>query len=149
VTCARRPSRRAVLAAVAAAAAVRPDPALAAAAEADAAAARAMLDALFSDRRSAAAVGAGCLPAAPQARPSPAALVRAILPRPALASARCVAPSRLAAALRAQIRRDFARGEIVAIDGWLLSRTEARLYALAAITGVRLRGAFGSTLDRR
>jgi len=36
---------------------------------------------------------------------------------------------------RARVRRelDFREGDLVAIDGWLLSRTEARLCALAAL----------------
>lgn len=29
-----------------------------------------------------------------------------------------------------QIQRDFLRNDSVAVDGWILSRTEARLYAL-------------------
>jgi hypothetical protein len=29
------------------------------------------------------------------------------------------------------VREEYARGEVIRIDGWLLSRTEARLYALA------------------
>jgi len=34
----------------------------------------------------------------------------------------------------AQCRLDFAEGRTVRIDGWVLSRTEARLCALAALT---------------
>lgn len=37
----------------------------------------------------------------------------------------------LRVAVRNQLRRDFADGRTVLIDGWLLSRTEARLCALA------------------
>ena len=33
----------------------------------------------------------------------------------------------------ARIREDFATGRTVQVDGWLLSRTEARLCALAAL----------------
>jgi len=36
----------------------------------------------------------------------------------------------LAAGLAARVRDDFAQGHTVTIDGWLLSRTEARLCAL-------------------
>jgi hypothetical protein len=32
-----------------------------------------------------------------------------------------------------QIRRDFAEGAVVTVDRWILSVTEARLYALAAL----------------
>jgi hypothetical protein len=39
---------------------------------------------------------------------------------------------RLPALIRARVRADFAAGDIVTIDGWVLSRTEARLAALWA-----------------
>jgi len=32
-----------------------------------------------------------------------------------------------------RVRRDFAEGALVVVDGWFLSVTEARLYALAAL----------------
>ncbi|NEX23258.1 hypothetical protein G3480_23665 [Thiorhodococcus mannitoliphagus] len=32
-----------------------------------------------------------------------------------------------------QLRNDYIRGDLVEVDGWLLSLTEARLYALAAL----------------
>ena len=35
-------------------------------------------------------------------------------------------------ALKLASRADFAAGETVEVDGWILSRTEARVYALAA-----------------
>ena len=34
----------------------------------------------------------------------------------------------------AQIRSDFARGRTVEVNGWILSRTEARLYALISLS---------------
>jgi hypothetical protein len=37
-------------------------------------------------------------------------------------------------ALRQQAMRDYAEGNIVLVDGWLLSRTEAQLCALVALT---------------
>jgi hypothetical protein len=33
-----------------------------------------------------------------------------------------------------QVCRDFAEGIVVCVDGWLLSLTEARLYALASLS---------------
>lgn len=33
-------------------------------------------------------------------------------------------------------QQDFARGDLIEIDGWLLARTEARLCALAAVCSV-------------
>lgn len=42
-------------------------------------------------------------------------------------------PERLVQALRLQHRSDFARERVVAVRGWVLSETEARLCALAAL----------------
>lgn len=39
-----------------------------------------------------------------------------------------------AAALERAVRRDFERGDILALDGWILSRTELRAAALFALT---------------
>jgi hypothetical protein len=39
----------------------------------------------------------------------------------------------LRSAVRERIRRDFAEGVVVNVDGWVLSRTEARLCAIAAL----------------
>ena len=33
-----------------------------------------------------------------------------------------------------RVRTEYARGEVVVVDGWLLSRTEARLYALSVLS---------------
>ncbi len=33
-----------------------------------------------------------------------------------------------------QVRLDFAQGAVVSVDGWLLSLTEARVYALVALS---------------
>jgi hypothetical protein len=56
-----------------------------------------------------------------------------------LAEALCgTEPIKSAEAMRRRIanrvRRDFANGAIVDVDGWLLSVTEARIYALIALT---------------
>jgi hypothetical protein len=37
-------------------------------------------------------------------------------------------------ALRQQAAQDYARGNVVLVDGWVLSRTEAQLCALVALT---------------
>jgi len=38
-----------------------------------------------------------------------------------------------AAMLQHKVREDYRRGELVSVNSWLLSRTEARMYAAAAI----------------
>ena len=37
------------------------------------------------------------------------------------------------AALQQLVRKEYAQGEVVSVAGWILSQTEARLYALAAL----------------
>ncbi|MFQ5544958.1 MAG: hypothetical protein ACE5FE_03155 [Acidiferrobacterales bacterium] len=41
--------------------------------------------------------------------------------------------ARLRVMLQDRIRRDFANGQVVNLHGWILSQTETRLYALAAL----------------
>lgn len=41
----------------------------------------------------------------------------------------------LVRALSSAVREDFARGDLVNLDGWLLSRTELRLCAVAHLAG--------------
>ena len=36
------------------------------------------------------------------------------------------------------VREEYSHGEVVLVDGWLLSRTEARLYALVGLVSHRL-----------
>jgi hypothetical protein len=118
-----RPTRRDMLALAALTAAGWPNaiPACPAAGGREASPAGDLVAALFSDLESAMAVGAGCLRSLPGAPPTPAAMLEAI--------GAYHSPARL----RAQIRRDFATGDMVEVGGWLLSATEARLYALAAL----------------
>lgn len=42
-------------------------------------------------------------------------------------------PKLLAEQLAAQIKDEYRRGEAIQVDGWILSRSEARLYALIAL----------------
>jgi ABC-type glycerol-3-phosphate transport system substrate-binding protein len=42
-------------------------------------------------------------------------------------------PQQTVAALQQLVRHEYAHGEAEAVDGWILSITEARLYALAAL----------------
>jgi hypothetical protein len=37
-------------------------------------------------------------------------------------------------ALQALVRKEYARSNVVAVEGWVLSRTEARVYGLAAMS---------------
>ena len=61
-----------------------------------------------------------------------AAIDRALAPELA-ANARAAAdPLQVIAALRRVVRAEYARGEFVQVQGWVLSTTEARLYGLQA-----------------
>jgi hypothetical protein len=44
-------------------------------------------------------------------------------------------PHRLRGALAVRIRRDFEEDRTIQLEGWILSRTEARLLGLAALVG--------------
>jgi hypothetical protein len=43
------------------------------------------------------------------------------------------APTALRRSLQASIRRDFHAGRTVMLDGWILARSEARIYTVAAL----------------
>ena len=92
------------------------------------------LTSVFQRKRSARAVGEAYLRRAPE-EADPVLLVNAICDRDR--GLRQVLHhgdnGRLRAAINNRLRRDFAHGRTVMLDGWLLSRTEARLCALTAI----------------
>jgi len=50
-----------------------------------------------------------------------------------LSGARAADPQRLRELVGARIRRDWADGDTVRLDGWVLARTEVRLCALVAL----------------
>jgi hypothetical protein len=62
----------------------------------------------------------------------PEALVRE-LERAARSEFASAEPARTAETLRALVLREFAEGRVVSVKGWILSRTEARLYGLASL----------------
>jgi hypothetical protein len=78
-----------------------------------------------------AAIGRACRRALPPAVGTPERLTGLILTDLPAAN-RGSAPA-LAETLRARSRLDFRRGRIVSVDGWMLSLTEVRLYALAGL----------------
>ena len=83
----------------------------------------------FSDAESARAVGEAYLEKVPS-EDDVRRLGRA-LRRSNSAWGRVVGAQDVRRLARAEIRRDYAAGRIVAVSGWYLSRTEARLCALA------------------
>jgi hypothetical protein len=89
---------------------------------------------LFAHRESARAVGRAYLSAGARAASVPAlvASIAAELPR-GRATLRQASDDELRGLLSARIRADFETDRTVDVHGWLLSSTEARLYALAAL----------------
>ena len=86
-----------------------------------------LLRGLITHRESAAQLGRTYLDAHPnEARR--AALMRQLAGPIALTSA-----ERAAREVATRVRADYAMGRTVVIEGWVLSRTEARLYALVAL----------------
>lgn len=93
-------------------------------------AARTPIGWLWSNRSSARLVGARYLAQAPEDRELAWLLVR-LLGDPDTICTR--APEALRCDLARKRESEFARGDTVILDGWILSRTEARLCALVAL----------------
>lgn len=89
------------------------------------------LMALCAGLRCPKAIGEACLLALPAPERSRSTLARTILAdvRPARASRS--SPDALAQVIRTRSRADFQESKVAAVDGWVLSLTETRVYALA------------------
>ncbi len=89
----------------------------------------------YEDRASAAAVGRAYLEGAPEEARRDVLLDRLCGPRRSewAALARS-APEELFAAIRSQHRSDFEAGRVASVDDWILSLTEARMCAIAALS---------------
>jgi hypothetical protein len=81
------------------------------------------------------AISQACLRALPTDESSPQRLASLVLGGMSSTTLKHLTAGTLHDAIRVQSRRDFAHGTIVTVDGWMLSRTEVRLYALAALFG--------------
>jgi hypothetical protein len=88
---------------------------------------------VFSDRRRARSLAQAYRDSTPAERWSAASLTRAILgPTPTSAVA-AMTPAMLHHFIAERIRVDFSENNTVCLEGWILSKTEARLCALAAL----------------
>lgn len=91
---------------------------------------------LFAADESARAVGRAYLCVTPAERDREA-LARLLADgEPARVGASRTRAAELRATIARRIRDDFAHGRTTVVDGWVLSLTEARVCALAALTGV-------------
>jgi hypothetical protein len=91
------------------------------------------LAALCADLAHAHVIGAACLRALPETETSEESLARLILTDTAPSGAAYAPAQSFTHIIRARGRDDFRNGRIVVVDGWILSLTETRLYALAAL----------------
>ena len=78
-------------------------------------------------------LGKACLDALPVIETSIASLTRLILDGARATGGDRWSTSALAQAISDRSRDDFREGRIVNVDGWMLSLTETRVYALAAL----------------
>lgn len=86
-----------------------------------------LLRGLITDREGAANLGRSYLAA------HPTEAQRRVLVRDLVGPAVPTSVSRASREVANRIRGDYAAGSTVVVDGWVLSRTEARLYALVAL----------------
>lgn len=86
---------------------------------------------LCSDLRCPRSIGEACRHALATSERHPSSLIRAILLD--IESPERLTLSELAHALVERSRIDFGERKIVSVDGWILSVTETRLYALAGL----------------
>jgi hypothetical protein len=91
------------------------------------------LFALCSDLRCPQTIGKACLLALPMSENTRSSLARAILADVELARRNRSASDVLGQAISERSRTDFRDGRVVTVDGWILSLTETRVYALAAL----------------
>jgi hypothetical protein len=97
--------------------------------------ARQKLISLFSDRSRVHAIAAAYLGTLAREQASPATLTRAILGPMSISIAAGMTAPAIRQFIAERIQLDFLRDDMVCVDGWMLSRTEARLCALAATDG--------------
>jgi hypothetical protein len=79
------------------------------------------------------ALGKACLEALPAIETSIAGLTRLILDGMWATGGDHWSTRALAQTVRERSRTDFSEGRIVNVDGWMLSLTETRIYALGAL----------------
>lgn len=91
------------------------------------------LIALCSKLRCPRTIGKACLLALPASESTRSTLARTILADVAPTRENHSSPDVLARAIRQRGRADFRQGRVVTVDGWILSLTETRVYALAAM----------------
>lgn len=91
------------------------------------------LIALCSDLRCPKTIGKACLLALPAAESTLSSLAQTVLSDVRLVGGDHPPRDMLAQAIKEQSRTDFRDGRVVTVDGWVLSLTETRVYALTVL----------------
>jgi len=92
-----------------------------------------LLFAACSDLRCPEAIGTACLRALPAAEASRDVLASLIIQTTTPRIGDLNSSAEVHRLVRAQIRRDFRTGAMKNVDGWILSLTETRVYALSTL----------------
>jgi len=92
-----------------------------------------LLLSVFEDPKSACEIGTACLKLMVEGANAAEQLVNAIVGAPEYDHEVLCNTQALKQRITNRVRRDFTEGAVVNADGWVLSVTEARLYALAAL----------------
>jgi hypothetical protein len=92
-----------------------------------------LLMSIFRSRRSACAIGRACLNSLPKEEKAGCNIWNKIFADALCETEPIKSRETMRRRIANQVRRDFANGAIVDVDGWLLSVTEARVYALVAL----------------
>ena len=93
-----------------------------------------LLMSIFRSRRSARAIGTACLRALPKEENTGREIWNKILADAMWKTETMATKETIRRRLANQVRHDFVKGAMVDVDGWLLSVTEARVYALIALS---------------
>jgi hypothetical protein len=91
----------------------------------------------IADRQSAARIGRTYLDAHPEIRQCHTLItdIEQTLKRQDTSVSLTADADQTASALQRLLRKEYAHGEVVSVAGWVLSKTEARLYGLVAMIG--------------
>ena len=92
-----------------------------------------LLLSIFVNFRSGCALGAACLRSLPNGESTEQQLSSKIIAQALCDAETMKSKEAVRRRIANQVRLDFAQGAVVSVDGWLLSLTEARVYALVAL----------------
>jgi hypothetical protein len=92
-----------------------------------------LLSAFCADLRCPRTISSACLQALPVSEAAAENLASLVLADMVSASKDCSSASAIRRSIRDQSREDFSNGKIAYVDGWMLSLTETRIFALCAL----------------